>query len=352
MYESQSFKIILQRMLDRIPSEIDKREGSIIYDALAPAAWELAEIYNQLDVGLRQSFGTTATGLYLDLRAVDYGITRKLATKAIHKGTFFNAANQPMDIEIGSRFAVGNLILRAIARIDRGQYQLECESSGVSGNAASGNLLPINYIDGLTTAIISGLLIPGTDDESDEDFRKRYLESVRAPSTSGNKADYRNWALEVDGVGDVQVLPLWNGPGTVKVVVLDANKQPASESLLAEVQAYISPTDGTGEGKAPIGATVTVASAMGVTVNVAAKVELSGNRTLSQVTEDFEMALVTYLKDIAFSPDPNVKYVRVGAILLDVPGVQDYSAFKINGGEGNVTIEVDSVAVMGTVTLS
>ena len=39
------YDTILQRMLDTVPTQIDKREGSIIYDALGPAAAELAQMY-------------------------------------------------------------------------------------------------------------------------------------------------------------------------------------------------------------------------------------------------------------------------------------------------------------------
>ncbi|MDF2651716.1 MAG: Baseplate family protein, partial [Paenibacillus sp.] len=53
MYETQSYAFILQRMLDRVPDDVDKRQGSIIYDALAPAASELAAIYIALDANLR-----------------------------------------------------------------------------------------------------------------------------------------------------------------------------------------------------------------------------------------------------------------------------------------------------------
>ena len=36
MYENITYESILQRMLDRIPDDMDKREGAVIYDALAP----------------------------------------------------------------------------------------------------------------------------------------------------------------------------------------------------------------------------------------------------------------------------------------------------------------------------
>ena len=45
MDENISYEDILQRMLDRVPGTLDKREGSIIYDALAPAAMEFMAMY-------------------------------------------------------------------------------------------------------------------------------------------------------------------------------------------------------------------------------------------------------------------------------------------------------------------
>ncbi|MFH5185715.1 baseplate J/gp47 family protein [Paenibacillus sp. TAB 01] len=351
MYESQTFSSILQRMLDRVPSDVDKREGSVIYDALAPAAWELAGLYAQLDSVLRLGFASTSTGTYLDLKVADYGIFRKTATKAQRKGLFYGSSNALIDVPIGSRFGVEALNYVVVERLSIGNYVLECETAGAAGNAYFRPLLPIDYINGLVRAELADILVPGTDQETDAELKKRYADVVQAPSTSGNKADYRNWALEVAGVGGVQVLPLWDGPGTVKVVILDANKLPASSLLVSEVQEYIAPVSGTGEGQAPIGADVTVAAAAGIDIDVEATVVLSGSRTLAQVQEDFETALTDYLKSIAFGADPGVKYVRIGAMLLDVPGVQDYSGLIVNGGTGNVTVPIGFVAVKGTVTL-
>ncbi len=49
MFESITFESIIKRMLSKIPSDMDKREGSIIYDALAPVALELQLMYIELD---------------------------------------------------------------------------------------------------------------------------------------------------------------------------------------------------------------------------------------------------------------------------------------------------------------
>lgn len=85
-------------MLDKVSDTIDKREGSVIYDALAPAALELQLMYIELDVILNESFGDTASRKYLIKRAAERGLSPYNASKAILKGVF------NIDIPIGNRF--------------------------------------------------------------------------------------------------------------------------------------------------------------------------------------------------------------------------------------------------------
>ncbi|MEC0232266.1 baseplate J/gp47 family protein [Paenibacillus alba] len=351
MYESQSYLVILQRMLDRVPDDIDKRAGSVIYDAIAPAARELATMYMALDANLRAVFPDTATDDNLDAITKSFGAERKQATSSVRKGFFFGAGGAAVDVPIGSRFSNGGLNFTVVLKLAAGQFELRSETAGKVGNQGFGALLPLDYINGLVSASLTDVLIPGDERESDEEYRERFLQQARLPTTSGNKADYIKWALEVDGVGGVQVIPLWNGAGTVKVVIIDTNKTPASSPLIANVQAYISPA-GTGEGKAPVGASVTVAAAASTTVQVTAAIVRDGLRSLAQIKADFEAAFASYLAGIAFAADPSVKYAKVGAILLTVPGVQDYTALLLNGTSGNVGVGQGAVAVKGAVTLS
>ena len=105
-YSSMTYEVILQRMLDRVPDNMDKREGSIIYDALAPAARELADLYAEFGEIETESYADTASREYLIKRAAERGITPHPATNAIVKGVF-----TPTDIEIpiGTRFNSDNL---------------------------------------------------------------------------------------------------------------------------------------------------------------------------------------------------------------------------------------------------
>lgn len=353
IFEEQTFEVIIDRLLSRVPDDVDKREGSVIYDAMAPAAEELALVYEQLAVAVSLPFGSTATGEYLDLRGADYNATRRPASSAVHKAEFRGAGGVLFDVPIGSKFSANDIILTATARMSAGTFELTADVAGSAGNAAYGMLLPLDYINGLETGALIMQLVPGADIETDAAFRDRYLEDIQTPSTSGNKADYKRWALEVPGVGDARVVPLWNGPGTVRVYLLDVNKQPASTALAADAQAYIDPgQNGHGEGQAPVGATVTVTPADSVVVAIAATVVLTGTRTIAQVKADYTAAVAAYLRGLAFAEDSTVRYVRLGSMLLDTDGVQDYDNLIVNGGTGNVAVGEGAVATMGEVTLA
>ncbi|WP_342671705.1 baseplate J/gp47 family protein [Paenibacillus glacialis] len=128
MYEDQTFENILERMLDRVPDGIDKREGSIIYDALAPAAVELAQAYIELDINSSLRFPDTATGEYLDRAIAWSGVARKKSSKAQLRGLFYNASNTLLDIPVGSRFSLGELNYKTIGKLSLGNYRLECET--------------------------------------------------------------------------------------------------------------------------------------------------------------------------------------------------------------------------------
>lgn len=350
MYENQTFENIIERMLDRVPAGLDKREGSIIYDALAPAAMELAQLYAELDININLIFADTASGDYLDRAIAWSGVVRKPATKAQLRGFFYDSANVLLNIPENTRFAIGDVIYRTVSRLSLGEYRMEAETGGTAGNQIFGSLLPIDFINGLARAELTDLLVPGTNRETDEELRIRYFEAARRPATSGNKYHYIDWALQVHGVGGVRVFPLWNGPKTVKVVIVDALKLPATGVLVQQVQDFIDPDPGRGEGQAPIGAVVTVASAVGRVVNFKAKVTLAAGYTLQGVTNTLKERLEGWRKNAAFE-STYISQAIMGALLLGTDGVLDYSEMLINGSSENIPLADEQVPVIGAVEL-
>lgn len=352
MYENQTEDVIKQRMLDVVPSDLDKREGSFIQDSISPAAIELALSYIELDRVIGLGFTQTTYGQYLDYRAGEHGLTRKAATKATGQVTI--TGSDGTVVPAGSLFATGagvQFTTTAEVTIAAGTATANIEAvvAGISGNVPGSAItdIPVS-IPGVNAVTNANPTTGGTDQETDEALVARLLEKVRLPATSGNAAHYMQWTKEVSGVGDVKIFPVWNGAGTVKVVVIDSIKQPASVQIVQDVTDYI-------EEVRPIGATVTVESAIGLDINITATVVLNVGAVLAEVQAAFEASLTGYLKSIAFQQD-YVSAAQVGSLLLDTTGVLDYSNLLLNGGAGNVAVGDTAnncqVAIKGTVVLS
>ena len=186
--------------------------------------------------------------------------------------------------------------------------------------------------------------VGGIDDETDEALRERLLIRIQTPATSGNAYHYRMWALESPGVGAAKVYPLWNGNGTVKVMVVGDDMQPVDDTIVTACAEYI-------ESVRPIGATVTVVSAVAKEISAEAEVVIDPSTTVAEVQEAFYKALEEYIHEIAFEVY-TLSYNKVGYLLMSIPGVVDYTALTVNGGTENVVIDAGEVPVLGEVNVS
>lgn len=342
--ESRTFDSLINEMLARVPNDVAKEEGEVIYDAIAPTAMELAALYADLAIMLKLIFAHSSDGDYLTWRVAEHGVYREVATYAIRKILITDSSGNPFDnLPIGQMFRLNKINYIITEKNMSGEYKAQASIPGKVGNIEFGQLLPIEPIENLGSAILSDVLIPGEDEESDAELYQRFLETVKYPATSGNKAHYKIWATEVAGVGDVKVIPTWAGAGTVKVVVMNSEKRAASTELIENVYKHI-------EENRPIGATVTVVSATEKALNVSATVVLANGFNIGQVQSAFKEALVKHFADLAFK-ETYVSYARVGNLLLDIPGVGDYSNLRINNGTANVMLNSEEIPVLGTVTL-
>ena len=374
--EQYTFEYLIEKALARVPDTIDKREGSIIYDALAPACYELSEYYMRLRKVLQNTYAETASGEYLDLRVAERGIKRFEATAAVKKGIFTNESGAPLEIELGSRFSTIadreslNYIVTAPYEVEGqivpGNYQLTCETVGTVGNAYVGNLIPINYIQGLGEAIMTDLIIPARDVETDDELRARYFLSLKDKPFGGNLAQYDENLKNIEGVGEVQIYPVWDGGGTVKCSVIDASFNPITSDFMTVIQDIIDPTpQGTGLGLAPIGHTVTITTPEELTVNIAANISLMPGYTKAQVETPIKEALEAYLLNLRKEwgvPNDFNQYIlgvyisRINAAILSVQGVSNVTGTTINSLANDLTLvetaERQELPILGMVSLN
>ena len=352
MFESVTYEDILDRMLDRVPEDMDKREGSIIYDALAPCAVELQLMYIELDVILNEAFADTASREYLIRRAAERGIQPKQATNAVLKGVF---TPTDLELEIGEEFSCDELNYIVTEKIADGEYKLTCQTGGSEGNTTFGELIPIDYLDGLETAELTELIEPAMDEEDTETFRRRYLSSFNSQAYGGNVTDYIEKTNAIDGVGATKVTPIWNGGGTVKLTIMNTDYEQASDALVTEVQEAIDPTqDGSGIGIAPIGHIVTVDTVESVSVNVACTIVYDDGYSFNALQSQIESAISNYLTELrkTWSDEESlvVRAAQITARLLMITGIDDVTNIQLNGVAGNIQLSGSQIPVMGGVS--
>lgn len=353
MYEEQTFERILQRSLERVGVDVDKREGSLIMNAIAPVSAEHANIYILLDGIISDGYADTANRDYLIRRCRERGIEPHAATNAVLKGKF------NMEIPIGSRFNLEELNYVAIELIESAEeetvtyyyYQMRCETSGTEGNKYFGELSSIDYIHKDLEGSLVELLIPAEDEEDTEILRNRYLSSFASSPFGGNKQDYKDKTNSLDGVGGTVVIPVWNGGGTVKLIIIDSEYHVASVELVKAVQEAIDPDpQGTGTGIAPIGHTVTVVSAEAFAVDVSCNITLVEGYQLVTVKTKIKEALEAYFLDMRKAWENGGLVVRISQIenrILGVDGVLDVINTTANGSTENLVLEADQLPIMG-----
>ena len=388
-------------MLGRVSDKLDKRPSSLIYDTHSSTAVELQTLYIELEYLIKNSYGDTAAREYLILLAKDRGLSPYPATNAILQGEF-----TPTKLDVtGKRFNIGDINYTVLERISAGKYQVQCDSKGVIGNQYMGDMIPMEYIDGLQTAQLTKILVPGEDEEDTEEFRKRYFETFSEQAFGGNRADYLEKVRSVDGVGNCKVTRVWNGDirpaelipsaavqswyegviqtgglngevknwltkvytaarekkltvgGTVLVTVINSlNFGKAEDVLLQKIQTKLDPEQNAGEGYglAPIGHVVRVKSAETVNVTITTTLTFEEgygwNNLKTAIQEAAEAYLLELRKEWADSTNIVVRISQLETRILGVKGVIDITDTKVNGTANNFNLTEYQIPVLGGVS--
>lgn len=399
MYESVTYDVILQRMLDRVSNKLDKRPGAVIWDTHSPTAIEFQVLYIELDQIYKETYGDTASREFLIKRAKERGLSPYPASAAVLRGEF-----TPTTINVlGKRFNRDKLNFVVTAKISDGVYQVTCETPGEIGNQYLGSLVPIDYIDGLETAELTEVLIPGEDEEGTEEFRTRYYTSFNDLAFGGNQTDYKTKVKALSGVGDVKITRVWNMDihpadmipsaavqawyasyivgvtdpevrlwlqtvftaalnkkltvgGTVKLTIIASDYSVPTSTLVDAVQTAIDPEQNAGDGLglAPIGHVVNVVAVEAVEINVTAHITFGNDYSWDTLENPVKNAIAAYLLTLRQSwADEDNTIVRIAQIenhIMGITGIIDISDTTINGSEENLTLARDEVPVLGTVT--
>ena len=369
---------IQKEMLDQVDPGMDTREGSMIQTAIGPVAWYLEGVYMILKQIQDNAYPATAVGDSLDKIVQTRGLTRKLATAAVRKGTFNSVV--PSGSEFKTINGVDSQVFVTREKLSESGmeyvYAMQCKNAGTSGNNYSGNLIPITPVEGLTSAVLGDIIIAGTEEETDEALRSRFYDTFDVAAFGGNISSYKNEILSIEGVGAVQVYPVWNGGGTVLCSILGDDLRPALPATVKKVQDLICPAEDGGSnpsadgyGIAPIGAAVTITTGTALTLNITCDIDfvetmLNGVETYKdQIRQKIQEYLDTLckawgdpMKAHKITYTVTVYSSRIIYAILTIQDVVNVSNVKINGASGDLklteTAALQQVPVLGTVVIN
>lgn len=350
MFERYTYENLLEEVLNNAPEDIDTRPGSIFYDAVSGFLIIVAKYYTDLPLVFSLSRVDTATGEYLDSKASEYGVVRHEAMKAKYKAFFSGTIP-----EENERFFYKGLYF--ILKKNETGYYFEAEEAGTEYNniEAGTAAVPVDTISGLEIAGFGAIIEYGTIPEDDESLRRRLKDKISGTGENGNKQHYKIWCESIDGVGKAKIFPLWNGPNTVKAVLIDLNGLPCNTDIVNAVQQYIDPNGlGLGEGVAPIGAHFTAVAAIEENINISVDVELAEGCDIDSAVKSMRAAVSSYLKTLVMNSSDSeeiiIKVSEIGAAIVNIPEITDYRNLGIFGTspsmDSNIVIDPLSVPVL------
>lgn len=340
---------IHNELIDEIGNNFDKSAGGFVYDLTKAIAIKLEEQQNKVTHVVDKMDVDNLHGD--ELRRFVYqhtGLEWKGPTKATTE-ILINAAPNAV-VQVGDLVAAGTVFYEfveevVVASIGQGRGMAMCQQPGRVGNVPTGaiNSMPVT-ISGVTSVINLNAVDNGYNAETDQELRERYYQRLRKPGKAGNTQHYIEWAKEVVGVGKVKPMPRFNGPLTMKILIIDANDSIPNPELVLNTAQHITKEMPFGVEELLISAPETIA------INVAAELTVAEGLTPTDLKLTIETEIENYLKSLIFEAS-YVSIAQIGNVILNVSGVVDYANLTLNDDTERVDIPENYVAVLGMVTI-
>jgi uncharacterized phage protein gp47/JayE len=337
----------LTELVDRVEQDFVSRLGldgaallrrAVVRVLARVIAGAVHMLYGSLAYLVRQLFADTSDEAFLTRDASVLGMSPLPATYATGSVLVQGIAGALVDrgARLRSRAGVEYETTAAVTVGVGGTAMapISAALAGSGGNLVGGTALtwesPATGVSSNATVYAAA---PGSDAESLEAFRSRYLARRRSPPQGGAEADYIAWARDVAGVTRVWVSPFQLGAGTVVVRFVRDNDPDPIPSLpaVAAVQARINQSK-------PVTAAVTVLAPIPKLWNF--------RLTLTPDTSATRAAVQKSVGDLFTSagrPGGIITLSRVRTAIGAAAGVTDYTLVEPNADLTHMTGELPRV---------
>ena len=347
------YEEILSRMKEKYTeiSGYQVPELSDIDIRMKVLAGELFNSEVNLEFIKRQMFPSTATSEYLDLHAQDRGLSRKQEVKAT--GTIRFYINEPIEEHIN--IPMGTVVSTegdeqyryftdeaAVLTAGSTFVNVRCtaEKGGSRYNVKVGNITAmVTNVVGIEGVTNPNAFSGGADSESDEELRKRILNSYITISNGTNKAYYKKLAESVDGVKSASVVPKVRGAGTVDVYIC-GDRTMASEELVESVQALM-------DEQRELNVDVKVYAAYIVSASFGVNIVPKQGYSRGEIRKNVRESVSEYIGMLEVGE--NVYESHLGKAILSAEGVYNYRWMSVY--PRNVSVDHDSIAVLGNIVV-
>lgn len=233
------------------PSYIESRQDIeselvMLYSIIAETLFDKdTGCINLLEQNYNSHILNRATGVDLDVLGEYFGLYRIPATYSCTDLTI--TINTPLDYDLtiprGTRFTNtnGDIVFstREQVTLPKGNTIITANAissiSSYSGRVSAGEItVGLDQVGGVTlhsynqTASVGGL-----PEETDDEFRTRISNwAYSLPRTT--LSSYRNYLRSLDGLKGYNLVPRWNGTGTLKIIV-----SPSSDYIINSIMDYV-----------------------------------------------------------------------------------------------------------------
>lgn len=308
-------------------------------------AWELSVAWEEMEQSHFSHYTQYATGQDLDNIVNNFGRKRFLGKKAVAEITI----EGEIDVVIPEGFKVStanDLVFETTEEIRLRSVETKVTAQAVEPgpeyNVPSQTIVEVmNPITGINSVVNYESATGGTSVETDDNLRERHLQALREPATGDNVAQYKSWAREVEGVGNLKVLPTTPTAGFVTLILSDVNGSVANSEIVEAVERHI-------EAVRPVNAGVVVESASAKKISVTAAIRLATGYEVSDVKNEFEKNVKEHFRGIALK-ESYISFAQIGRLLLDTAGTTDYRTLLLNKKSESFELAYNEVPVLESI---